>query len=333
MERADGLGRPARTINRLNALPGVEASAFSQQPPASIVIPPGEFHIVERDPRERTFATGRSVSPGYFRALHIPMLAGDTCHADPAAPGNGSVLVTRAFADRWFPGADPIGHVITAQGEPSDPPTRITGVVGDVRENGLLNDPEPLIYYCGFNPYWPDPYFLLRTTPTRQATFAEIRAALRDLEPGRALYAAHPLEDLLAQSTAQPRLDTYLLVAFAATALLLAAMGLYGLLSQLVAGRSREIAVRLAIGARVGHIVTSVVGQAAAITLAGIAIGVASAFAAARSMAALVFGISPHDPLTFVIVPLMLGAVALATALVPARRAARVDPMEALRTL
>ena len=109
------------------------------------------------------------MSPGYFRALHIPILAGDTCNADPAAPGNGSALVTRAFADRWFPGADPIGHVITAQGLPPDPRTHITGVVGDVRENGLLKDPEPLIYYCGFNTYWPDPYFVVRTTSTRPA--------------------------------------------------------------------------------------------------------------------------------------------------------------------
>jgi len=205
--------------------------------------------------------------------------------------------------------------------------------VGDVRENGLLKDPEPLIYYCGFNPYWPDPYFLVRTTLNRPATFAGIRAALREVEPGRAVYAVRTLDDLLADQTSQEHLNTLLIAAFAGMALLLASMGLYGLLSQLVTGRAREIALRIALGARAGQIVASIVGHAALVASTGTVVGLAVAFAVARFMGTLVFGISTRDPATFGIVPLVLAGVAIVTALVPARRAARVDPMEALRTL
>ena len=325
--------RLGRTIDRLNRIPGVEASAFSQLPPAGLVIPPIEFHIVGRDLSVRTFSTVRAVSPEYFRTLHIPILAGDSCTADPAKPLSDDAMVTRAFAGRWFVEADPVGHTLTSQGQPPDHQTRITGVVGDVRENGLLKDPEPLIYYCGFNPYWPDPYFLVRTTLNRPATFGDIRAALREVEPGRAVYAVRTLDDLLADQTSQEHLNTLLIAAFAGMALLLASMGLYGLLSQLVTGRAREIAVRIALGARAGQIVASIVGHAALVASTGTVVGLAVAFAVARFMGTLVFGISTRDPATFGIVPLVLAGVAIVTALVPARRAARVDPMEALRTL
>ena len=323
--------RKARTIGRLNQIPGVEAAATSQLPPAGQETPPGEFHIVGRDPRERTFAAARSVSAGYFRTLHVPLLQGESCSGDPAAPAYGTALVTRAFADRWFPGQDPIGHTITAQGLPPDPPTRLIGVVGDVRENGLLTDPEPLIYYCSYDPYWPDPYFLVRTSASHPATLNDIRAAMKEIEPARAMYAVRPLDDLIADTTSERRLTTYLLGGFAMMTLLLAAMGLYGVLSQLVAGRQREIAVRMALGARAAQVLASVVGQAAVVTVAGMAIGVAAAFALARFMTTLVFGIATRDPITFAAVPLVLALVTVMTALVPARRAARIEPMAVLR--
>jgi putative ABC transport system permease protein len=331
-ERTDAVvQRQARTVNRLSAVSGVEAAAFSQQPPAGIDIPPGEFHIIGRDTAERTFATGRSVSSGYFRALHIPVLQGDTCSADPAVTPFGAALVTRAFADRFFPGADPIGHAFTLPGSAVNTDIHIIGVVGDVREAGLLKDSQPLIYYCGYAPYWPDPYFLVRTARLHPATIADIRAAMHELEPGRAVYAVHLLSDFLSDSTSQERVNTLLLAGFASSALLLAAMGLYGVLAQVVAGRRREIAVRMALGARSAHILRSVVGQAAAVTAVGIAVGLLAALGLARFMTTLVFGVSPRDPLTFAIVPAVLAIVAIAAAIVPARRAARVEPMEVLR--
>jgi ABC-type antimicrobial peptide transport system permease subunit len=145
------------------------------------------------------------------------------------------------------------------------------------------------------------------------------------------MYAVRPLNALISASTSQRRVKTILLTLFASTALLLAAMGLYGVLSQLVASRTREIGVRMALGARAGQILALVARQAAAVTALGIAAGLGGGFALARLMGTLVFGISPRDPLTFVAVPILLACVAAVTAYVPARRAARLDPVNALR--
>jgi ABC-type lipoprotein release transport system permease subunit len=207
----------------------------------------------------------------------------------------------------------------------------ISGIVGDVRERGLLRPADPVIYWCGFSPFWPDVFFLVRTDPARAVSMGVIRPALREIEPNRAVYAVRPLAEALSNSLSQQRLNTLLLVLFAAMALFLAAMGLYGVLSQLVATRRREIGVRMALGARPGQIVTSIVGQAATVTGLGMIAGLGAALALAQFMATLVFGVPTRDPVTFVIVPLLLALVATVTALVPARRAARVDPMHALR--
>jgi ABC-type antimicrobial peptide transport system permease subunit len=159
-----------------------------------------------------------------------------------------------------------------------------------------------------------------------------LRAALHEIEPARAIYSVRTLADTLSTSVSQQRLNTILLALFAATALLLAAMGLHGVLSQLVAARRREIGVRMALGARPAQILGSVLAQAAAVTGFGIGAGLTGALLLARFMATLVFGIPARDPLTFVLVPLMLAVVAAAAAIVPARRAAAVDPMDALRS-
>lgn len=323
--------RHARTLERLRALAGVEAAALSQLPPASLLIPPGEFHIVGRREDEKTFAAARSVSAGYFRTLHIPLLTGTTCSEDPAAPPYSSALVTRAFVDRYLPEGDAVGHALTTPGLPPGTQATIRGVVGDVRENGVMKAPEPLIYWCGYNGYWPDPYFLVRTTFERPATLNDIRAGLREIEPARAMYAVRPLADLLAESTSQQRVNTILLTLFGAAALALASLGLYGVLSQLVAARQREIGVRLAVGARPADIMRLVLAHAGALTGAGAAIGLAAAFGGAQLMSGLVFGIAPRDPVTFVVAPLLLAIAAVAAAAIPATRAASTDPVHALR--
>jgi putative ABC transport system permease protein len=331
-ERLDTVvARHRRTVARLEAIPGVEAAATSQMLPAGIGIPPAEFHIIGRSTDEKTFAGGRAVSSGYFRTLHIPMLKGETCNPQQTAVTQSEALVTRAFADRFFPGADPIGHSLAIPNGSAGSSARIVGIVGDVHENGLTTPADPLIYWCGYSGYWPDPFFLVRLAPGRQASLAEIRAALQEIEPKRAVYGVRTLSEMLSESTSQQWLNTLLLALFAATALALAAMGLYGVMSQLVAGRRREIAVRMALGARASQILRSVVGQAATVTGAGIVAGIAGAFALTRFMTTLLFGIGTVDPLTFAAVPALLAVVALAAALIPARRAAAVDPMRALR--
>ena len=325
------VSRLARTLRRLEEVPGVESAAVSQTLPAGIDFPPGEFSIVGRDAGEKLFANARGVSSGYFRTLRIPVLQGATCEDDPAAPIFSRALVTRAFADRYFPGEDPIGHAI---GGPNLPPGRqltIAGVVGDVRENGLMHAAEPLIYWCGYSPYWPDPYFVVRSNAAHPASVGAIRGALAEIEPQRAMYAVRPLEESLSRSMAQQRLNTVLLSLFATTALLVAALGVYGVVSQLVAGQRRDIGVRLALGARGRQIVAAVFAHVAAMTAAGTIAGLAVAAALSHVMTTLLFGISAHDPLTFAFVPLLLAVVAGAAALVPARRAVSVAPADALR--
>lgn len=323
--------RQARTIARLEAIPGVEAAAISQATPAGVDFPPGEFTIVGGDLARKLFAHGRSVSSGYFRTLHIPILDGKTCSGDPAAPLFSNALVTRSFADQFFPGSNPIGHALSAPGFPSGTTVEIAGVAGDVRENGAMRAAEPLIYWCGYSPYWPDPHFLVRFDPSRPVSIAAIRTALAEIEPRRALYGAQLLGDMLSASVSRQRLSAILLAVFAATTLLLACLGLSGVLSQLVTARRREIGVRLALGARPAQVVGSVAGQAAVIAGIGIAAGVAAALALAHFMTTMVFGIAPHDPLTFALVPVVLAVVAAVSALVPARRAASIEPMSALR--
>lgn len=323
--------RHARTLTRLEAIPGVQAAAISQLLPAASNIPAGEFQIVGRDPTVRTFAAGRAVSAGYFRTLGIPVLAGDTCLGDPAAPPNAAVLVSRLFAEQYFPGDRAIGHELTAPWMAATQRARIVGIVADVRENGVARGPEPLIYWCGFNPFWPDPYFLVRLAREHPATAGAIRTALRDIEPQRAMYAVRPLADIVSATTAQQTLDAALLTAFAAMALTLVGMGLYGVLSQAVTERRREIGIRVALGARVADVVLSVGRDALTAAALGALGGLAAAIALGRLTGSLLFGITPHDPISLAAGVLALVAVAVASAAVPARRAAAVEPMEALR--
>jgi putative ABC transport system permease protein len=328
---ASVVARQARTVRRLEEIPGVESASVSQTPPAGVDFPPGEFSIAGRDTSGKLFAHSRAVSGSYFRTLRIPILQGDTCSTDPGAPLFSEAVVTRAFAEQYFPGENAIGHALRAPPLPPDRHLTIIGIVGDVRESGVVHAPEPLFYSCGYSPYWPDPFFVVRTSAAGPASVAAVRAALAEIEPQRAIYAVRPLEETLARTIAQQRLNTMLLSVFAATSMLVAALGVYGVLSQMVAGQRRQIGVRLALGARRAQILGSIFAQAAAMTATGTIAGLAGAGALSRTMATLVVGISTHDPITFVAVPLVLAAVAAVAALVPARRAAAIDPMQALR--
>jgi len=329
-ERTDAvIQRQARTLARLRSIPGVVEASFSQMQPAGITIPPNEFHIVGRDPAEKTFSLSRSVGPGYFRTLRIPVLQGANCADDPTIAPYSRALVTRAFADQFFPDGDAIGHRFLS---PTPGLTaEIVGIVGDVHENGLLKSADPLIYWCTYNGYWPDPFFLVRVDEARPASMTAVRAAMREIEPQRAVYGVRSLTDLLSETVSDQRLTMMLLAVFAATALLLASMGLYGVLSQLVASRRREIGVRMALGASAAQVLGGIVGHAAVLTAAGVAAGLAGSLVLARVMATLVFGVTPRDPLTFAAAPVLLAAVAMAAALLPARRAASIDPIKALR--
>jgi predicted permease len=328
-ERGDAvINRQLRTLERLAAIPGVTSAALDRTLPAGADYPPSEFKITGRDtPGETRYAIWKQVSRGYFATMRIPVLQGETCRDDARAGAPDTVLVNRAFAERYFPGENPLGQRI------GGPPAarEIIGVVADVREQGLATESGPVIYGCGLMRFWPDPYYLVRGDASRGATLAAIRDAMREIEPSRAVYAAATLEETLSESMSQPRLNTWLLALFAATALLLAAIGLHGMLAQFVSQRRREIGLRIALGARPAQVLAQVVRHGAWVTAAGLLSGLAGAFTLARFMSTLVFGVTTHDPLTFVLAPLAIALIATIATIVPARRAVQVDPMRALR--
>jgi predicted permease len=321
------MNRQLRTLQRLAAIPGVTSAAMNTVPPTGTDWPPSEITVVGRDTPEHYFAVIRQVSADYFKTVRIPILQGASCRDEPDLNRRGQVLVNRTFADRVFPHENAITHLIADRNAQSE----IIGIVGDVRERGLARDPEPAVYFCGLMPFWPDPFYLARLDGTRAVSAASLRAALREIEPHRSVYAVTPLREALSESIAEPRLTTLLLTLFAATTLLLAGIGLHGMLAQFVSQRTREIGLRIALGAQPADVLAQVVRHGVTVVAIGVGVGLAGAFAGARVMSSLIVGISPRDPLTFATVPVVLGLIAAIAAFVPARRAVRLDPMRALR--
>ena len=268
------------------------------------------------------------MSASCFRVLRIQVLEGGTCSADQSAPLPSKALVPARSAT-VLSGESPISHAITSPDFPAGHTIDIVGVVSDVRESGLVKEPEPTIYWCGYSAYLPDVYFLVRTNAAGAGapSLATIRAALLEIEPKRAMYAVRLLVDALSASVSQQRLNTILLAPFGAAALLLAAMGLYGVLSQLVAGRRREPGYT-----RHRHPHPGPRGELAPFDHRDPhRAGLSGALVLAQFMSTLVFGITTRDPLTFAAVPLVLALVAAIASILPARRAAAVDPIDALR--
>jgi hypothetical protein len=314
----------------LRAIPGVEAAAFGTVLPAFLDAdyPPGEFTIKGRDPGEHTFAVMRQVSAGFFRTLRIPFRQGETCRDDVRTDAPPKVVVSQSFADRFFTGGTPIGQHVVA---PRMTGAEIVGIVADVREQSLMKEPQPAVYWCGLAPFYPDPHYLVLVDPSRAVTMTAIREALREIEPRRAVYAAGTLTAMISLVLSQPRLNTALLASFAAMALTLAGLGLYGVLAQFVLHKRREIALRVALGARASQVLAQVLRHAAFVTGVGLVTGLAAATALSRFMTAIVFGITAQDPVTFAAVPLVLAAIALVATIVPSRRAVLTEPMRALR--
>jgi putative ABC transport system permease protein len=322
--------RFARTLEALRALPGVESAAIATDMPGTGQDYPVDFTIVGRastDSGQKTFADSQVVSGDYFHLMGIPMLAGETCRprADNKAPA--PVLVNRAFADRYFAGDNPIGQRIKlpwAQPE-------VIGVVGDVREHGYALAPKPTIYSCTLPGFVPDPIYLVKTAGAPAGLVEAARKTIGQLEPTRAVYATKPLSEVLTATLSPKRFQTELLTLFGITALLLATVGLYGVMSFYVAQRTREMGLRAALGARPEQILGHVFRQGVSMTAAGVVCGLGAAAAVTRWIASLLFGVQPLDVVTFALAPAALIAVAAVAVWIPARRATLVDPMVALR--
>jgi putative ABC transport system permease protein len=320
--------RFARTLDTLRAVPGATAAAISVAMPGTGEEYPTVFTIAgAASSGVKTFADSQAISPDYFQVMGIPILAGETCRLSGAEKAPDYALVNRAFAEQYFPGMDPIGqHLKLGYGQPE-----IVGVTADVREHGYAKPPRPVIYSCGLPGFVPDPVYLVKTAGAPAQLSESVRKTMQALEPARAVYDARPLTDVLALTLDSRRFQRTLLVLFGIAALLLATVGLYGVMSFYVSQRTREMGLRAALGARPEQILRLVFRQGASVTGAGIATGLIAAAVVTRSIGSLLFGVQPIDPATFTLAAALLAGVAALAVWIPARRATQIDPMAALR--
>jgi predicted permease len=318
-----------RVLETLRATPGVEAAAISVGVPGVPFQYQTELKLLEgRAATEpKLLAENRFVSASYFQTMRIPLLAGAVCLETEGPP---SIVVNRAFADAYFSGASVIGHHVQPVGLGYSGPAEIVGISGDARESGLDHPPVPTAYWCAPIAE-PGTYFLVRTRNAPMTMAETIRRQLRDIEPMRSVFDFAPLEQHFSDALSENRLRTVLLSFFAATALSLACIGLYGTLSYSVNVRQREVGLRMALGALRGQIAKHFLFQGLAVCIAGCAAGWLLALASARVLAGLLYGVSPTDIPTLSAVIILVLVVAAAASLIPAIRAARVDPMQVLR--
>jgi hypothetical protein len=259
--------------------------------------------------------------------MRIPLLSGDLCRE---GPGNLQILVNRSFANSYPAKSSWIGNHLEIPGGTFVTSGEIRGIVGDARESGMNHEPSPTVYWCLTAPQ-PDPHYLVRTAMEPMALAETIRQKIHELEPGRSVFEIMPLEEHLDAAFAENRLRTVLLSFFAATAVALACIGLYGTLSYSVNVRRREVGLRLALGALGGQILKQFLLEGLGVSFLGCMVGWALAAMSGRLLSGMLYGVSPSDFTTSFAVVLLVLAVAAIASLAPAMRAARVEPMNVLR--
>jgi putative ABC transport system permease protein len=318
-----------RTLDDLRTIPGVQAASTAGMLPGVSSKYQMEFKIDGNiDPGNRILADDRFVSEGYFQTMRIPTLMGDLCKQ---ASTTSEVVVNRSFASRYFNGNSPVGHTVeNAETNSSLGASFIRGVVGDAREDGLDVQPVPTVYSCLSAPN-PFPIYLVRTQGDPMAMTQTIRRKLHELEPGRSVYALTPLQQHLDDASADIRLRTILLTLFAVTAVSLACIGLYGTLSYSARLRRREVGVRLALGALRGQILATFLGQGLRIAVIGCVAGVLLGLGLNHFLSRMLYGITALDPLTYASVVGLVLLVSIVASLLPAVRAARIEPVRVLR--
>jgi predicted permease len=276
---------------------------------------------------------GVVVAPGYFSAMGIPVVAGRDFSPDDREGQVPVVIVSRSIATRFYGGESPIGRRMKqGPAQSTQPWATIVGVVGEVKNDGLAAlTPRGTMYFPlgqkGERGMW----VVVRSQAPPERLGPMFRRQTAAVDRERPVAAVRTIDQLVESSVAQPKFSTVMLTVFAALALILAAVGLYGVISYGISQRTREIGVRMALGASRSTVVKMVVGDALVMTAAGIAIGGGIALAAGRIMGGLLFGVKPADPMVFLLVILGLGAVGMMAAAVPAVRASRIDPSDAIR--
>jgi len=338
----DGHIDPSRKVRFINTVldrvrsgPGVRAVAASSTAPLTGA--PNRGMRIEGDPvlppDQQPNADFQLITPDYFRALGITLVAGRPFNNDDRADTPAVLVVNQALVDKYFGGRDPIGRVILFGASKRH---EIVGVVSNARYRAVEQAADPAFYLPleQNDERWPFLAFTVWTDGSAAATTgasALIRSAIRDADPQQPVSRLRTIEEILSGSLAERRFNTWIVMLFAATALLLAAIGTYGVMAFAVTSRARELGVRTALGATPADLIRLVLGQGLLLTLVASGIGLVAAIGLTRYMASLLFNVAPRDPVTFALVAGVLALVATAATLIPARKAMRVNPTEVLR--
>jgi putative ABC transport system permease protein len=322
-----------RFLSQTQTLPGVHAVAISNS------LPPNETDFSSGFVLEGQAASASStqiayftmVSPDYFRVLGIPLKSGRVFSATDSPDAPRVALINETLQRGYFSGQDPVGRRINTGSEREPVWSTIVGVVGDVKYNGLADAVQPAIYYpIAQNPTWGS--IVIKTDLADPLSLtAAVRNEVRKIDPDLPLTNVMTMEDRLSDAVAQPRFRTTLIALFAVVALILACVGIYGVISYSVTLRTHEIGIRMALGAQTGDVLTMVIRQAIVLAVIGIALGLSASYALTSLMSKLLFGVQPTDPATFVLTAAILSITALLASYLPARRATKIDPLEALR--
>ena len=316
-----------RLLDRLKGVPGVEAVGISTACPLTGV---GDVGIhFDGPPRMGTTANYFRVTPGYLRVMQIPLIRGRLITEQDTSTSPPVVLINETMAHRFFPDEDPIGKRLDISG-----PTymrEIVGIVGDIKQESLRTPTPPQVYEPLAQKPGPTLHVLLRAPEEPLRFAATVRREVRAIDNAQPISAARPMKEIVARSLTRDRFSVSILGAFAGLALMLAAVGLYGLVAYFVTQRTNEIGVRIALGAEPRGIQRLVVVQSLRMVLVGLGLGLVGAVVVTGILRSLLYEVNPRDPMTFAVVTLLLVVVALAAAFIPARRAARVDPVLALR--
>jgi predicted permease len=323
-------------VGRLSALPGVQAASAGWPLPMSDSNASISFSI-PGDPVSEADHPSETVGvalPGYFESMRIPLLSGRLYGERDGVRAAPVIIINQAFARKYFPGQNPIGKHIKVDGGDGviEHPTRdVVGVVGDIKRRGLTAEADPQYYLPYAQSVITNPFLTIRTTGDPAAVENALRAAVHEMDKSVPVYQVSKLENYVSKSVAQPRFQTLLLSCFAAIALMLSAIGLYGLLSYMVVQRTLEIGLRMALGAQRTDVLRMIVRRGLTLALIGLVAGLTISAMMTRLLSGMLYGIRPSDPVTFATVTVLLLLVSLAASTVPAYRAARLDPMETLR--
>ena len=325
-------------VTRVSHLPGVRSASMNSFPPFSGLGSATGVHVLsqpERSLMDLPVAAVRIIGADYFSTMQIPLRAGRTFNEQELTEERHVVIINQAFADQYLKGVNPLGQkaviYMKSLEESKNTASEIIGVVGDVRQMGLDTPAEPTVY-------WPHPELVMsemtvvvRTENDPLTLVSAVRNELQQMDPEQPMAAIATMDQLLSGSLSRSRFTMLVLGVFAALALVLACVGIYGVIAYSVTQRIQEFGIRMALGANRHDVFRLVLGQGTRLTLLGIGLGIVAALIVTRLMATLLYGISATDPLTFAAVALLLALVALAACYIPARRATRVDPIVALR--